>query len=113
MFNKRILFLLLFSLIITGFSPFFFSTYFEIRPETTKQSLKFGGPFPFVEQTVELPKENINYPLEVSFVSPLEQETQFSFLPFLFSLAFYFLLFLSLFSIILRFFTGTHKTKIE
>jgi hypothetical protein len=113
MFNKRILFLLLFSFLITSFSPFLFSSYFEEKPETTTQSLKFGGPFPFLEQSVELPKESNKYPLEVNFASPLEQETKVHFLPFLFCFAFYFLFFLSLFSILLRFFTGTHKTKYE
>ena len=110
---KRIIILFLLSLLITSLSPFMFSAYFEIKPESLTQASKFGGPFPFAQQSITLPTDHSKYPLEVRFASPFERETKFHTFPFMLSFSFFFLLILSLISILFRFFKGSHKQKSE
>jgi len=111
MLKKRIVTILILSLAITILSPFFFYSYFEEKPTDLNQNIIFGGPFPFAEQTINLPNEKESYPIEIKFESPFEKDTIFKVTPFLFSLFSYFLFLFAFYTIIRRFFTKPIKVK--
>ncbi|NHM29632.1 hypothetical protein [Neobacillus terrae] len=92
------------SLGLTIASPYYFKSYFEKKPTDLNQTVHFGGPIPFVGQTVVLPDVDKQYPLEVKFQSPIKKKTDFSFVPFIISFIILFALLFSLISIIIRFF---------
>lgn len=104
--KKRIITIGILSLVITLLSPFIFYSYFEEQPETLTQKITFGGPVPFVEQSINLPDQKKSYPLEVKFESPSDNETKYKFSPFLFSYICYFLFLFAFYTIISRFFSG-------
>lgn len=112
MFRKKsfIIFFIL-SFIFTIVSPFIFHTYFQTLPVHTNTRVSFGAPFPFVEQTINLPIEKKSYPYEVSFSSPFKVSTKFHITAFLLSFLSFYLLFYSFFSIILRFFSSVRYRK--
>ena len=101
--------MLLFSVLalaITFITPFIFYSYFEQKPENLNQNLLFGGPFPFAEQNITLPKEKAHYPLEVKFTTPFEKETNFKVTPFILSFICIFLFIFAFYSIVRSFING-------
>lgn len=110
MIKRRIILIGFFSLMFTFVSPFVFTSYFGKKPPELTQKISFGAPFPFADQTFVLPENKDDYPLEVSFTSPLEKKTGIRMIPFLLSFACFYLFFFSFFSIVIRFF-ATVKYK--
>lgn len=106
MIKKRMIAIGILSLGITLMSPFIFYSYFEEQPESLKQDITFGGPFPFAEQSINLPTEEGSYPIEVKFESPFDKETKYKVTPFLFSFISFFLFLFTFYTIISRFFSG-------
>ncbi|MEH7125516.1 hypothetical protein V7122_23990 [Bacillus sp. JJ1532] len=106
MLTKKIIFFGVLALVITLSTPIIFVSYFETKPAQLSQDILFGGPFPFAEQRNSLPEAEHDYPLELKFTSPLEKETNFKVIPFLFSFICFYLFFFSLYYIISRFFSG-------
>ncbi|WP_147531823.1 hypothetical protein [Bacillus marasmi] len=106
MLKKRIILLSILSFITTSFSPYLFAVYFEKKPTEIHRNAKFGGPFPFAEQEIYLPKKEQQYPIEVNFASPLKKETKLHFFPFILSFLSFFLIIFSLVTIVLRLFWG-------
>jgi len=97
---KRVIYVLIISIIVSLCSPFVFHNYLEKKPLEQKDTLTFGGPIPFAEQKVQLPEKENEYPAEFSFKSPLETETKFHIIPFLFTLLCYFLLIFSVYTVV-------------
>lgn len=100
----RLIIIVLLSFIITAISPFLFSAYFEEQPKSLDQSIKFGGPFPFAVQDMQLPADESKYPIQLTFQSPIETDTTFSLGPFLLSFVSFFILLFSLSIIISHYF---------
>ncbi|SFA76422.1 MULTISPECIES: hypothetical protein [unclassified Bacillus (in: firmicutes)] len=111
MIKKRFFYTLIISLVITLLSPYYFSSYFEKKPDTLEQNVNFGGPFPFLNQKVDLPSNEQSYPLEINFSSPIKKDTDVKPFMFLLSLSTFFALFFSFYTIIIRFFTKDDRPK--
>jgi hypothetical protein len=109
MLKRRIIVLSLLSLIITCLSPFMFAAYFEKKPTSITQTAKFGGPFPFVQQTIVLPDNPNKYPIEVNFIFPPQKETKMDFVPFFLSFISFFTIIYTLAFLGLLFFNGPKK----
>ncbi|UII57250.1 hypothetical protein LS684_07365 [Cytobacillus spongiae] len=109
--KNRVIIIGVISLLFTIASPFVFNAYFEKKPEESSPVVPFGGPFPFAKQSVTLPADENDYPIEVTFTSPLEKDVEFLFVPFILSFLFFYLFFFSLYSIIIRFFSGIGKRR--
>ncbi|PLR97442.1 hypothetical protein [Bacillus sp. T33-2] len=91
------------SLVFTLFTPFIFDAYFEKKPDTLEQNVSFGAPFPFVQNKITLPANQAEYPVELSFQSPLSG-TGFQLIPFLLSFTCIYLLMFSLIGILVYYF---------
>lgn len=111
MLKKRFLYTLIISLVITLLSPYYFSSYFEKKPDNLEQNVSFGGPFPYLSQNVNLPASEQSYPLEIDFSSPFEKDTDIKLVMFILSLSAFFALFFSFYTIIVRFFTKDDRPK--
>lgn len=101
------------SLVFTLATPFIFKAYFEKKPVQTIEKVQFGVPFPFVEQTVQFPTKAEDYPVEIMFQSPIKKDTSFKLIPFLFSFLGVFLLFFTLYTVLIRFFFSSSIQRNE
>jgi hypothetical protein len=102
--KKRIIIICVISMFVTLASPYIFTSYFEKKPESLKQTVHFGGPLPFIHQQAVLNENDKAYPLEVDFQSPFKQKTNFLLWPFLISFTIFFAILFSLYTIFSRFF---------
>ncbi len=109
-FLKKYIVITIISLLISLATPFIFKNYVEHKPEELEQSFRFGGPIPFAEQQKLLPASSNAYPLEVSFESPVQTKTIFHPISFIFSFLVFFLLILSIFTVLKSYF-GKIPTK--
>lgn len=107
---KKFIIITVLSLLISLATPFIFKNYVEYKPEQLEQPFRFGGPIPFAEQQKLLPASLNAYPLEVSFESPVETKTIFHPVSFIFSFLVFFLLILSIFTVLKSYF-GKIPTK--
>jgi ABC-type multidrug transport system fused ATPase/permease subunit len=109
-FLKKYIVITIISLLISLATPFIFKNYVEHKPEQIEQSFRFGGPVPFAEQQKLLPASTNAYPLDISFESPFQTKTIFHPVSFIFSFLVFFLLVLSIFTILKSYF-GKIPTK--
>lgn len=108
--KKIAFYTLIIAIAFTLLSPKFFTVYFEKPTSSNDNTVSFGGPIPYLNQTVQLSDKLEDYPLEVKFQSIKETKTSFSFVPFLFSIIITFILLFSIFSLFIRFMTrGVQK----
>lgn len=101
------------SLVFTLMTPFIFKAYFEKKPVQITENVRFGVPFPFVEQTVQFPTKAKDYPVEIKFQSPIKKDTSFKLMPFLFSFLGVYLLFFTFYTVLIRFFFSSSIRKNE
>ncbi|MCF2647617.1 MULTISPECIES: hypothetical protein [Bacillaceae] len=101
---KKYLIMTIISLLISLATPFLFKNYIVQKPTQLTQSFRFGGPIPFAEQQKLLPASSNAYPLEVSFESPMQTKTIFHPVSFMFSFLMFFLLILSIFTVLKSYF---------
>lgn len=92
-------------------SPFVFKLYLEKKPTVIEETMAFGGPIPFAEQRVSLPEDTNDYPTEITFQSPFEQATIIQWLPLGFTFICYFLLIISLYTVLSRYLTKPIQRK--
>ncbi|MDQ0272437.1 hypothetical protein [Cytobacillus purgationiresistens] len=111
--KNRVIIISLIALAFTVVSPFIFNAYIEDKPEELEQSLVFGGPFPFAEQSLKVPESPFSYPAIIEFESPLDESTTIKWIPMLLTFTCFFLLFFSFYSIVARFITGKPKKTEE
>ncbi len=111
MISKKIITIGILSFAFTIISPFIFNSYVGEKPEKSNQNVKFGAPFPYAEQNISFPENSKLYPLEIKFSSPMEKETDYKILPFLFSFFSYFLFFFSLITIASRYISRKPQKK--
>ena len=108
---KKYIVLFIISLVITSATPFVFKNYVEKKPEDLTQSFTFGGPIPFAEQFKVLPDTESSYPLEIAFTSPAEAHTTIHPIPFIFALIVFYLIILSLYTVIGSYFKKGQKKQ--
>lgn len=108
---KKILIIGVLSLAISLLSPFIFKHYLEKKPAVIEETMTFGGPIPFAEQHVSLPEELNDYPTEISFQSPFNQATSIQWLPLGFTFICYFLLIISLYTVLSKYLTKPIQRK--
>ncbi|WP_312096864.1 hypothetical protein [Niallia sp.] len=101
---KKYIVITVISLLISLATPFIFKNYVEHKPERLEQAFRFGGPIPFAEQQKLLPASTNAYPLEVSFVSPFQTKTILHPVSLFFSFLVFFLLILSIFTVLNSYF---------
>jgi len=101
--KKSFIIILLLSLGVTISSPYIFSAYVHEKPMNLERPVYFGGPFPFFEQEIEYPLAESDYPLDIPFTSYFDENLQFKLGSFFFSFISYFLLFYSIYAIIMHY----------
>lgn len=111
--KKSLIIILLLSLGVTIGSPYFFSAYVHEKPLNIERPITFGGPFPFFEQEIEYPKAKSDYPLEIAFPSYFDDNLQFKLGSFFFSFISFFLLFYSVYAIIMHYTNRRHDRVSE
>ncbi|WP_110112412.1 hypothetical protein [Bacillus sp. CGMCC 1.16541] len=100
---RSYLFIFIISFACTLFTPFIFDTY--VDEVITGEKVAFGVPFPFVFQQTETPFASSSTPIAVTFNHYFNEDTTFSVVPFLLSLASCFILFLAIGYLIMKLFS--------
>lgn len=110
--KKSFIIIILLSLGVTLGSPYFFDAYVHEKPVNLERPLYFGGPFPFFEQTIDYPENESTYPLSIKFTSYFDSELHFNVISFALSFISFFLLFYSIYGIVMHY-TNRRQLRVE
>lgn len=110
--KKSIIIIILLSLGVTFSSPYFFDAYVHEKPLNLERPIYFGGPFPFFEQVIDYPMDKKDYPLTIEFTSYFNSPLDFNIVSFVLSFISFFLLFYSIYGIVIHY-TNRRQERVE